>query len=72
MGLTGALLAISRQTCPNCKKTYGKVGNVKGHSDKQFMKCLYTANFNLYNAMMEINKLKLALDKLKITVDSNE
>ncbi len=52
MGLTGLLREVSVKTCPHCKKEYGK------HSKKGFMKCLYTANFNLYNAHIEIQKLK--------------
>ena len=64
MGLTGALFGISKQICPHCKQTYGEVGGKKGHSKKEFMKCLYTANFNLYNAVMEINRLKSELEKL--------
>jgi len=52
MGLTGALLEISGKKCPHCRKVYGK------HSKKQFMKCLYTANYNLYHLIQEYNKLK--------------
>ena len=54
MGLTGALLEISGKKCPHCRKVYGK------HSKKQFMKCLYTANYNLYHLIQEYNKLKNA------------
>ena len=52
MGLTGVLLEVSRKTCGHCKKEYGK------HSKKGFMKCLYTANLNLYQLMIENQKLK--------------
>ena len=52
MGMTGALLEISVKTCPHCRKKYGD------HSKKRFMKCLYTANYNLYSIIQEYNKLK--------------
>ncbi len=52
MVLTGVLFQIASKQCPHCKKTYGK------HSKKGFMKCLYTANYNLYNAVIEIQGLK--------------
>jgi hypothetical protein len=58
MGLSGALLEISTKKCPHCKKTYGK------HSKKQFMKCLYTANYNLYHLLQEYNKTTEELKKL--------
>lgn len=48
MGLTGTLKRISTQKCPHCKKEYGK------HSKKSFMRCLYTANVNLYNATQQL------------------
>lgn len=51
MGLTGTLLQISTRQCPHCRKDYGK------HSKKQFMRCLYTANHNLYSAAIRINEL---------------
>ncbi len=51
MGLTGALLEISGKKCPHCSKTYGK------HSKKQFMKCLYTANYNFYHLLLKYNKV---------------
>jgi hypothetical protein len=50
MGLTGTLRDISSKICPHCNKQYGDANGQKGHSKKQFMKCLYTANYNLYNA----------------------
>ena len=65
MGLTGALFGVSKQVCPHCKLTYGEVNGKKGHSKKQFMKCLYTANVNLYNAVIENNILRNELAKLK-------
>jgi len=52
MGLTGALKRIATQVCPHCNKEYGR------HSKKGFMKCLYTANYNLYNVVIELNQLK--------------
>lgn len=52
MGLTGVLLEVSRKTCGHCRKEYGK------HSKKNFMKCLYTANLNLYKSIMEVQRLK--------------
>lgn len=57
MGLTGALLEISNKKCPHCRKVYAK------HSKKQFMKCLYTANYNLYHIIQEYNKLKKINDE---------
>lgn len=48
MGLTGTLKRISTQKCPHCKKEYGK------HSKKSFMRCLYTANVNLYNITQQL------------------
>ena len=59
MGLTGALKRVALETCPHCNKEYGK------HSKKGFMKCLYTANYNLYNVVIELNQLK-AKQPLKI------
>ncbi len=52
MGLTGTLLQISKQKCGHCKKEYGK------HSKKGFMKCLYTANYNLYTAYNKLNEFE--------------
>ena len=52
MGLTGALKEISGKKCPHCHKKYGD------HSKKRFMKCLYTANYNLYHLIQEYNKLR--------------
>lgn len=52
MGLTGALRQVALKICPHCNKEYGK------HSKKGFMKCLYTANYNLYNVVIELNELK--------------
>ncbi len=52
MGLTGVLRQVSLEICPHCNKEYGK------HSKKGFMKCLYTANWNLYNIVIELNELK--------------
>lgn len=64
MPLTGKLKEISTQICGHCKKQYGK------HSKKGFMKCLYTANYNLYNAYQELNLMKERNETLdKITVD---
>ncbi len=51
MGLTGALKEISGKKCPHCRKEYGR------HSKKQFMKCLYTANYNLYHIIQKYNEL---------------
>ena len=59
MGLTGALREVSLKTCPHCKKEYGR------HSKKQFMKCLYTANYNLYHVVKQYNEQKEELDKIK-------
>lgn len=58
MGLTGQLAQVAVKTCPHCNKEYGK------HSKKGFMRCLYTANYNLYNAIIENNKLKN--EKIKV------
>jgi len=60
MGLTGTLKQIATKTCPHCGKQYGDGGGKKGHSKKQFMKCLYTANYNLYNAVLKIKELENA------------
>ena len=52
MALTGALKQVALKVCPHCNKEYGR------HSKKGFMKCLYTANYNLYNVVIELNELK--------------
>jgi len=52
MALTGVLRRVASKVCPHCNKEYGK------HSKKGFMKCLYTANYNLYNVVIELNELK--------------
>ena len=77
MGLTGTLKQISLRQCPHCNQEYGK------HAKKQFMRCLYTANHNLYNAIIENNELKQEINQFvmgdkeelkvpeKITVDAN-
>ena len=57
MGLTGALKEVAEKECPHCKKKYGE------HSKKGFMRCLYTANFNLYNVIMELKNLKDEINK---------
>lgn len=51
MGLTGALKEISGKKCGHCKKKYGD------HSKKQFMKCLYTANYNLHRMVQEYDRI---------------
>lgn len=56
MGLTGVLLEVSKKTCGHCRKKYGE------HSKKNFMKCLYTANLNLYSSVMELNKLRSEME----------
>ena len=52
MGLTGALKIVSTKKCGQCNKDYGS------HSKKAFMRCLYTANYNMYQIMVELNTLK--------------
>jgi hypothetical protein len=66
MGLTGALKEISVKKCPHCKKEYGR------HSKKQFMKCLYTANYNLYHLIQEYNKVTKADESPKEEVKGEE
>lgn len=56
MGLTGALRVIATKQCPQCKKDYGD------HSKKGLLRCLYTANYNLYNVVMEYNKLRATIN----------
>lgn len=56
MALTGALRVIATKQCPHCKKDYGD------HSKKGLLRCLYTANYNLYNVVMEYNKLKSTIN----------
>ena len=64
MGLTGTLLQISKQKCPHCEKLYGL------HSKKGSMKCLYTANMNLYGMVQRFEALKQQQETFdKITVD---
>jgi len=58
LGLPAALRQIAKQICPHCNRQYGDIDGKKGHSKKQFMKCLYTANYNLYNVVIELNELK--------------
>ena len=62
MGLTGTLAQVAVKECPHCQKEYGK------HSKKNFMRCLYTANYNLYNVVVELNELKM---EKPIVVDEN-
>jgi len=52
MGLTGVLRKVALEVCPLCNKEYGR------HSKKKFMKCLYTANYNLYNMSIELAQLR--------------
>lgn len=52
MGLTGTLKNISTLECPHCNKKYGL------HSKKGYMKCLYTANYNLYKLVLEFQDYK--------------
>lgn len=52
MGLTGVIRQVSIKKCPQCNIEYGK------HSRKKFIKCLYMANYNLYNVMIELQELK--------------
>lgn len=70
MGLTGTLKQISTQKCGHCNKPYGDTKDGKGHSKKQFLRCLYTANYNLFEAIEEIDRLKNQKEIFeKITVD---
>lgn len=72
MGLTGTLKDISYMKCIHCDKPYGDVGGKKGHSKKQFMRCLFTANYNLEEAMKEIDRLlnqKETFDKIIVDED---
>lgn len=72
MGLTGRLGQIAIRICPHCRSEYGK------HSKKNFIRCLYTADYNLYNATIKIHDLEQAQLKEetpevgeKITVDAD-
>lgn len=59
MGLTGTLRIVSTKMCPQCNTAYGK------HSKKQFIRCLYTANYNLYNVMIDLQELRKEVDASK-------
>ena len=58
MPLTGALKKISGHSCPHCKKEYGD------HSKKQFLRCLYTSDYNFYKLVTEFNNLQNEHDNL--------
>ncbi|KKN13483.1 hypothetical protein LCGC14_1005770 [marine sediment metagenome] len=52
MPLTGTLKRVAEDECPHCRKQYGK------HSKKAFIRCLVTADYDLANAIVMIERLK--------------
>ncbi len=51
---------MADKKCGHCGLTYGR------HAKKGFMRCLYTANFNLYNIIQQYNDIKDELDRMKL------
>ncbi len=55
MVLHGALAQAASIKCPHCGVTYGDSNGKKGHSKKNFIRCLYTADHDLANALIRID-----------------
>jgi len=66
MPLTGKLKQVSVRKCPHCQTEYGE------HSKKQFMRCLYTADYNYYTLAEEHNMLIQEYKKLQGNEDGKE
>jgi len=56
--LTGALKKVAGHKCPHCQKDYGE------HSKKQFLRCLYTSDYHLYELITKHNELQEKYNKL--------
>ena len=64
MTLTGVLRQIGASKCGHCQKLY------QDHSKKGFIKCLYTANWNLYQCMAKLEELQAILkEKESVSVE---
>lgn len=50
---------MSDRKCGHCGLTYGR------HAKKGYMRCLYTANFNLYNTIQKYHDVLDELNTLK-------
>ncbi len=59
MPLTGVLKKVGNHKCPHCKNEYGL------HSKKQFLRCLYTSDYNYYNLAQKYNELIEEFNKFK-------
>jgi hypothetical protein len=57
--LTGALKKVGIRKCPHCKDEYGN------HSKKQFLRCLYTSDYNFFTLAEKYNALIEEYKKLK-------
>lgn len=59
MPLTGTLKEIGKRKCPHCKEEYGE------HSKKQFLRCLYTSDYNFFHLAERYNMLIEEYKKLQ-------
>ena len=50
---------VNKSECGHCQKI------IKDHSHNMLLKCFYTNELNLYNAVMHINKLEKEINELK-------
>lgn len=66
MPLTGVLKTVGSRKCPHCKNEYGS------HSKKQFLRCLYTSDYNYYNLAQQYNTLIEEFQKFKEGVKGGE
>jgi hypothetical protein len=58
LALTGALKKVAEHKCPHCEKDYGR------HSKKQFLRCLYTSDYHLYDLIQKYNELQAKHNEL--------
>ncbi len=66
MPLTGKLKQVAGHKCPHCQTEYGE------HSKKQFLRCLYTSDYNFYKLAEEHNMLIEEYKKIKEGKDGKE
>ena len=66
MPLTGVLKQVSSRKCPHCKDEYGD------HSKKQFLRCLYTSDYNFYELATKYNQLVEKYNQLEEKVKAEE
>jgi|TARA_R110000851_G_scaffold20070_1_gene60987 hypothetical protein len=57
---------VKGSECGHCQKF------VKDHSHNQILKCFYTNELNLYNAIQHINKLEKEIIELKDKVSEDK